>query len=412
MQRTITGWSRGGERKRWFPTTLDQLNKDEKFLGDTLAATPELMGIETRRSGIRGPLRVFQQLAMSTPSGRSIFPDIVFLATSGHVIVVEVKRSVNPELRDRAVIAQIIDYASSFASLSELQCVQLFGSAADQTWTDVITRLFPHDPTPDDLADVLLSRMKSGEINLVIACDRVPAGLPDVVAGILAQHTLGFDLDLVEVVPFVERIADDADILFVPTSRLSTEIVSRTAIAITYRTGDTQPTTSVQTTSVEEIERNVRVARQSANPDARIWTAAEVETEFRQKGNTTAAALLDFAKQHSDNGDFTIPGRRLNAILGFYVRSTRDDGVSARRVVFNCILGWSSIGVFFDAVDAIAVPTVAAELRKRLKTTFGRDIDIEQKQAGMTLDTLSRHLVEFLETMLWFKQELAVCRNR
>ncbi len=119
LERSIVLWLPSGRTERWQPTTLDRLNKSEEFFEEALVNAPELMRLESRRTGVRGPLRIFRQLSMQTPSGRGIFPDIVVLAASGHVIVVEVKRYVNPELRDRAVIAQIIDYASSFAALPE-----------------------------------------------------------------------------------------------------------------------------------------------------------------------------------------------------------------------------------------------------------------------------------------------------
>jgi len=54
-------------------------------------------------------------------------------------VVVEVKRHGNQELRDRAVIAQILDYASSFADLSDEQLIEMFGEQhEDLTWADLI----------------------------------------------------------------------------------------------------------------------------------------------------------------------------------------------------------------------------------------------------------------------------------
>src|SRR5688572_23418723 len=131
-------WSNQGSSQALRPTTLDRLGKNEKFLEDVLAAHPELLGLQSRRSGIRGPYAAFQQLSLPTPSGRVISPDIVLLASSGHVIVVEVKLSINPELRDRNVIAQIIDYASSFAVLNDEALLRLFRrpTKVPGSWTD------------------------------------------------------------------------------------------------------------------------------------------------------------------------------------------------------------------------------------------------------------------------------------
>ena len=267
--RGIVGWSAPGEFERWSPTTLDQLGKSEEFLEDVLASSPELLLLESRRTGIRGPFKIFRQTSMRTPSGRRISPDIVILAASGHVIVVEVKLSVNPELKDRAVIAQIVDYASSFAALTEPQCVELFGTAETSTWTDCVEQFFPGDAAPDELAEVLFERMQRGELNLVIACDKVPAGLPDVVAGIATQSALGFELDLLEVVPYVSEISETGKILFVPSTRLATEIVSRTAVTVTYREGDSKPSTKVETTSIDNIEAGLKSAKRGAPRQAK-----------------------------------------------------------------------------------------------------------------------------------------------
>lgn len=128
-------WSPESGGEAWRPTTLRRLGKDEAFLEEAVAATPQLLGLESRRSGVAGPFKAFRQASLSTPSGRGVYPDVVFLTGSGHVVVVEAKPVDNPELRDRAVIAQILDYASSFAALSDQALLALFrGSSAAATW--------------------------------------------------------------------------------------------------------------------------------------------------------------------------------------------------------------------------------------------------------------------------------------
>jgi hypothetical protein len=260
----IALWTETGPTQIWQPTTLDRLGKSEEFFEAVLAGTPELLGLQSRRSGIHGPFRVFRQVSLSTPTERGIYPDIVLLAASGHVVVVEVKRWGNPELRDRAVIAQLIDYASSFSALRESDLLTLFRveTSASRTWAELIHELFPDDAEPDELAEALFNRMKAGELNLIIACDKVPPGLPEIVEGITSQSALGFELQLVVVVPHVRDSAQSEGVLFVPTVRLATEIVARTAVTVTYRQGDPQPSTHVETTSLAEIEQQVRTARE------------------------------------------------------------------------------------------------------------------------------------------------------
>ena len=113
MKMTIAVQDLDGTPTLWEPTSLDQLGKLEDYLETALSRTPELLCLETKRTGIYGPFAVFNQLALDTPQGRTVYPDITLLAASGDVVIVEVKRFANPESKDRSVIAQVIDYVSS-----------------------------------------------------------------------------------------------------------------------------------------------------------------------------------------------------------------------------------------------------------------------------------------------------------
>ena len=55
---------------------------------------------------------------------------------------------------------------------------------------------------------MLRERISIGQINLVIACDKVPSGLPEIVRGVSTQSAVAFELDLVEVAPFVDVSSD------------------------------------------------------------------------------------------------------------------------------------------------------------------------------------------------------------
>lgn len=403
----IVRWIPNAPQECWNPMTLDQLGKDEKFFENILVRSPELLSLESRRTGIHGPFQIFQQVAMETPSGRSIYPDIVILAASGHVIVIEVKRYVNPELRDRAVIAQIIDYASSFAALSEKDCIKLFADDHQETWTDSISAMFPKEPSPDELADMLLRRMQTGEVNLIIACDKIPSGLPDVVSGIATQSAFGFGLDLIEVVPWVREVSETAEILFVPSTRLTTEIVSRTAVTVTYREGDSKPSINVQTTSLEDIEESIRTSSGRVSSDARTWTPEQVEEQFRREGNETAVAMLDFVKEHSADGQIISPGKKKNPVFGFYVTGLKDGVNPTKCMIFNCIQGWNCLYLYFNAASNISDDAIMSEFRHQLKEIFGNELDVNKVELGISYDVLSKHIHEFQELMLWFKRQVA-----
>jgi hypothetical protein len=88
----------------------------------------------------------------------------------------------------RAVIAQILDYASSFADLSDDQLIEMFAEQHDESaWADLIATLFGNDVDGDELSEVLKEWISTGQLNLVIACDKVPIGLPEIVRGVSTQ---------------------------------------------------------------------------------------------------------------------------------------------------------------------------------------------------------------------------------
>ncbi len=400
----IIHWMPSGQTDQWHPTTLDKLGKNESFLEEALVKSPVLMGLESRRTGIRGPFNLLQQVCMQTPAGRGIRPDIVIFAASGHVIVVEAKLYVNPELRDRAVIAQIIDYASSFSALAEQQCCELFGPADVSTWTECVEAMFPSETDPEDLAISLLGRIQRGELNLVIACDKVPPGLPEIVAGIASQHSLGFDLDLIEVTPYVREVSDTAEIVFVPTTRLATQIVSRTAVTVTYQQGDTKPSTSIQTTSLEEIQENLKSASRRSSAELRSRNPEEVEAEFRELGNPVTDRLYQFAKRNSFGGPVTSSSKTANASFGFYVQGIVN-GVPKRLTVFSCATSWSYVCIYLNFASQIVSDETMSEFRQRLTSAFGETFNAAGKAPSVPLDSVGQHVDEFLEIMSWFKAQ-------
>lgn len=391
----------------WHPTLLSKLGKDESFLQRSVAAEIELLGIQTLRSRISGPYAIFQELPLSTPMGRAVRPDVVALAASGHVIVVEVKLSNNPELRDRAVIAQIIDYASSFAALDEESATALFGRDVPDaaTWGSVVHRNFPDVVDAEELAETLIGCMRAGEINLVIACDRVPPGLAEIVQGIAAQRTLGFELDLVEIVPYVRGDDSPDDILLVPTSRLSTEIVARTAVTVIYRQGESKPEANVQTTSMEEIQENIRAAQQPATK-GRVWTQAEVVEMIRAEGNEVEKKLLEFTLRHSDAGQVVSEGLKSTAAFGFYVPGATAEGKRVRQMLFYCVLGWELFPLKLNLIEQLVDQSTMAEFKQRLVAAMGETIDVRQKAMNVSVTALQTRLPAFEQTMLWIKQKI------
>jgi hypothetical protein len=168
-----------GRTQRVLPTTLHDLGKSEEYLEEIIAAHPELLELEPLKTGIHGPFTIFRQRDLWNALEKSIVPDILLFSASGHVIIVEVKLSNNQELRDRRVVAQIIDYSGAFVDRSEDELLDVFsvGRTSAQSWEELIGSLFPGEVHIENIANRILSRLTTGEIDMVIACDKAPLGL-------------------------------------------------------------------------------------------------------------------------------------------------------------------------------------------------------------------------------------------
>ena len=411
--RAVTLWTEkveGAEEagETWRPTTLDKLGKSEAFLEDVLAKSPDLLGLRGYHSGIQQSFRVFPQRRLTSPTERTNRPDLVLLSGDGHIVLVEVKLGSNPELKNRDVIGQIVDYAASFPSLNERDLIKLFGQKVSwaETWSELIATLFPENDDSEELAAALFERIQSGKIHLAIACDRIPPGVAETVANIAAQQALGeFTLDLIEVVPFV---CDNmpGKILFVPTPRLTTEIVARTVVTLKYPEGDSRPFLDVRTTSVEEIAQNVEKTRQGAISPKRSWTHEEIEQACRENAEPAALHLFEFAKKYSASGRVTSGDVHARPTFNFYVKGRMENGKEkeASLLVYG---GGDSIKFYFDnSVNKFVSQEIATEYRSRLKGLFVGSIYLDKPEPTVLLSDLTPHLEQLCRLLLWVQEQV------
>lgn len=248
----------------WTPTTIRKLGKDEAYLERLIGKAPELLGLEDPRTHVRGPYAAFHQLAVETPSKQSVAPDIVFLTESGHVVVVEVKLADNGELRGRKVIAQVIEYAASLATYTERELVALFDPdlSEDDSFVEVIRRVFPDCPSPAELADELVRKIRAAELHLVVACDGAPDGLREFVASVTAQHALGsYELRVCELVPYLGPEGAAGGVFLVPNGLVRTNVVARTQVDVKVGM-DGSSTSSASVTPMDQIQANIAAAGQ------------------------------------------------------------------------------------------------------------------------------------------------------
>jgi hypothetical protein len=405
MKTTIVTCAPDGTKTVWLPTTLDQIGKNEQYLESVIAETPELLRLEMRRTGVYGPYAVFRQLAFVTPQSRQIIPDILIVAASGDIIVVEVKLFANPELRDRRVIAQAIDYAASLSVLSDKELARLFSQGKANAWMPLVNSLFPHDEDPEELSATILSNVKAGNIHVIVACDKVPTGLFELAKSVSAQSYLSFSLEVLEISPFLPRNGTLDQIMFVPNVRLSTEIVARTAITVTYAQGSPEPSIDITTTSIEEIEENIAsVAQgQTRRMGWRDWSDIEIEEAFLTGDDPTLRELFRFAKAHSAGGKLGTPGAKKAAGFGYYVLGLRADGTALQRQVFNCSIGYSRVVLFLKMTSEISPPDIFEAYRQRLGGIFGTSMKPDAKEPNVPITVVGDHLEDFKEIILWLQ---------
>lgn len=243
----------------WRPTTLRSQGKNETYLERLIASDPLVLGLDPYLTGLGTDFVAFRQTTLDSPGARLLRPDVVLLSATGHVVIAEVKLEDNPELRDRRVISQVVDYAAAVANLDESALVAWLGIAGDHMWLDVVKRAFPGAHDVERLAGALADRVSRADMHLVIACDVAPVGLRDTVQLISAQAALGeFQLHVVELTPHVSS-TEPGRILVIPQQVARTEIVSRTAVTVRYE-GETGVGVTVVASSPTEVKDALKQA--------------------------------------------------------------------------------------------------------------------------------------------------------
>jgi hypothetical protein len=281
------------------------VDRDEKFLENVIASQPELLGIGSSEddTDIEGPFVAFSQIGLKALNDRIIYPDLVLLWQSGHVVVVEVKLIDNPELRDRQVVAQLLEYAAVLSSCSESKLVQLFrGDPEHEAWPQLVGRLFPGAMDPERLAKRLLDKFRSSRLHLVIACDEAPKGLKELVRGVVGQSALGeYNFRVVEVMAYASDRGVE-DVLFMPHTALSTEIIGRTSVTVSIAGQQGSADVTVQVTPLEEQEAAARELR-DGNPVKRVWTEESFFEDAQARTDAgTFNALREFVTWAKTSG--------------------------------------------------------------------------------------------------------------
>ena len=285
---------------------------------------------------------------------------------------------------------------SSLTALTGDDLARLFNGGRVADWNELIRSHFPDDPQPDELADRLRANAREGNVHIVVACDKAPAGVFELARSVSAQSHLGFSLDVVEVTPFVPKEGPADAIMYVPNVRLSTEIVARTAVSITYPTDSTQPVVNVETTSVEDIEENLAAAQAGTRRSSgRIWTDQEIEDTILASDNPTVHELYRFAKEEGYGGRIQAAGPRVSAAFGFYMHVLRPDGRDGTLQFFNYVDGARKLVVYVKWPPETVPADVLAEYKSDLKAALGSAFDDHALEPNVPLAAIGDNLAAF-----------------
>jgi len=215
-----------------------------------------------------------------------------------------------------------------------------------------------------------------------------------------AQSHLGFSLDVVEVTPFVPKDGPADAIMYVPNVRLSTEIVARTAVTVTYPVDATSPVVNVATTSVEEIEENLAAAQAGTRrSSARIWTDQEVEDAVLASDNPTVHELYRFAKEEGYGGRIQSNSPRVSAAFGFYMHVRRHGGSDDPMQFFNYVDGARKLVVYVKWLPETVPEAVLAEYKSDLKAALGSAFDVDALEPNVLLTAIGDNLEAFKDAV-------------
>lgn len=393
-----------GQVDIWRLVSLDEIGENEEHLEAIIAKNPEILGFDAIQEGVYGPFRAFRQLSFASALCRTVIPDIVVLSASGHVIIVEVKKYGNPELRDRRVISQIVDYASAFTQKNKEDICQVFGQTRID-WSDFVRRQFPEVSDHESLADAFIDRLQGGKLNMIIACDKVPHALTDMLDGICKQSALDYSLDVVEISLY--RNERSKSTLFVPKPRIATTVIGRTVVNVNI-SGELHnvPSVTVQTTSLEEIEENADETARGRK--GRIWTDEELIEIYGNSENALLKSLFDFTMQKSQDKKIDSGGIKINPAFGFYVAGQRNDTLETRTIQ---LFGYKSendkIRIYFNMISTLVSEKTLEEFKRKISELFNLSVD-DVAELSLPLSELIGKEEQFQSIALWMKSE---CKN-
>lgn len=384
-----------GSVNNFVEKTVRDLGKNEEYLEEIIAAHPELLELELVKHGILP--KIFRQRELKNTLESTVVPDLILLFPTGDVVIVEVKLVDNPELRSRMAIAQIIDYASAFVDKQEDELAAFFSKCGNglPSWEHVVHHIFPEERDVENLAEQIKSRLQTGAVHLIIACDAAPVGLKRLIKGVAQQSALPFDLSLVEIKPFVRAGCDKGNVLFVAGKSLSTNVVNRTVVTVRYEKGSVpRPSVSVKTTSLQDLESVI-----TGKP--RGWTNEDVEAEIESLGVPIIRKLFDLARMYSVDGRVISPGKTLKPVFGMYLEGVCAKGQPNSSQLFNQRLGDANLRIYLNMLKNIVSADLYEQFIDKLDTLFPEIMARGLREPLIPLVDVEKKFDEFEGCIRW-----------
>lgn len=255
---------------------FDDRSISEGWFQDLLFKNPSLIPIDEIEE-IFGPLI---PVARELPTDAGPV-DVVFISPRGYITLVETKLFRNPEAR-RAVVAQIIDYASAMSTWTYqdfCDAVRLKRRIDDDRPTgpstliggdaDPILPLVRDDPDFDEarFIDAVTKNLAQGKFLLLIAGDGIQHGVEQLADTLAAAPALGFTFALLEMALFKVGTADEVKFAQPRVLARTKEIVRAVVelrspllpkdVSVTLPPPEeTKPTRLTEKVFYEELEKN------------------------------------------------------------------------------------------------------------------------------------------------------------
>jgi len=166
---------------------------DEAFLRDRIWDEPSLIPIA--EIGLSNEATVIPLKETSLPGAGS--SDVILIDSSGNIVIVECKLATNPE-KKRTVIGQVLDYASSLATLSYDDIDTRVAREHHKPLHELMEERVPAEKWDEDqFRNDLSGTLASGSFKLVIAIDKMDPDLARILHYVSSQGELRiFGLEL------------------------------------------------------------------------------------------------------------------------------------------------------------------------------------------------------------------------